>query len=66
MKTYCSLQRIHLAKEMKGENFCNKVAITTLSTNWTPNSACKLKEEMPQDSIGLDWISSSNTHSLDI
>ena len=44
-KTYCSLQRIHLAREKKGENFCSKVAMTTLSTNWTPNSACRTKRE---------------------
>ena len=45
-EAYWSLQRIHLASEMYGENFWSKVAITTLNTNWTPNSACKTKSDI--------------------
>ena len=43
--THCSLQRIHLANEMNGENFCSTVTMTTLKTNWTPNSAFRIQKK---------------------
>ena len=39
LSTYCPLHRIHLAKDMNGDNFCNIVATIRLITNCTPKRA---------------------------